>query len=89
MKSEAKAFSNSTFSVFSVTRAPTSFSSGPPFFLVFRLLLKYLMQSCLLSLTSFARFSSRWALAFLVASLHALTVFLNSSEVAYPSCHIP
>jgi len=49
----------------------------------------YLKKPYLLSLTCLARFNSRWALAFLVASLHALTTFLYSSQVACPSFHIP
>uniref|UniRef100_A0A8B9S2F8 Uncharacterized protein n=1 Tax=Apteryx owenii TaxID=8824 RepID=A0A8B9S2F8_APTOW len=82
-----KACSNSAFSVSFVTRAPTPFSKGPTFSLVFLLLLMYLKKPFLLSLTSLARFNSKRALAFLVASLHTLTTFLYSSQVACPPFH--
>ena len=48
-----------------------------------------LEEAFLLSLTSLARFNSRWALSFFFASLHALAVFLYSSQVACPSFRIP
>jgi len=78
----------STFSVSSTTRAPTSLSSRPIFFLVFCLLLIYLKKPFLLSLTSLGRFNSRWALAFLISSLLSLTTFLYSSQVACPSFQV-
>ena len=90
MKTKSKqAFSNSTFSVSSSTRAPTSFSNGPTFSLGIHLLLMYLKKPFLLSLIPLAGFNSKWTLAFLVAYLHALTTFLYSSQVACLSFHIP
>jgi len=86
LKAEAKkAFSSSAFSASSVTRTPASFSSGPTLSLVFRLLLMYLNKPFLLSLTPLAGFNSRWTLAFLVASLHALTTFLYCGKMSNES----
>ncbi|KAM6408290.1 leucine-rich repeat-containing protein 56 [Rhynochetos jubatus] len=67
--------------------APASFSSGSTFSLIFLLLLMYVKKPFLLSLTSLARFNSKRALAFLVASLHDLTTFLYSSQVASSFFH--
>ena len=77
LKTKAKkAFINFVFSVSSITRTPTSFSSSPTLSLVFHLLPMYLKKPFLLSLTSLATFNYRWVLHFLVASLRALTTFL-------------
>lgn len=43
-----------------------------------------LEEAFLIVLISLARFNSKWALAFLISSLHALTIFLCSSQVASP-----
>lgn len=44
----------------------------------------YLKKPLLLSLTSLARFNSKWALAFLIAFLHTLI----TSQVAFPCFHL-
>lgn len=46
--------------------------------------LKAALLTVLISLT---RFNSKWALAFLISSLNALTIFLCSSQVARPFSH--
>ena len=77
-----KAFSNSAYSVSSVTTTSTSFISGPTLPLVLVLSAVYLKKPFLCFLTSLATFFSEEALAFLVASLHPLTTVLHSSQVA-------
>jgi len=43
-----------------------------------------LKEAFLIVLISLTQFNSKWALAFLISSLHALTIFLCSSQVASP-----
>jgi len=59
------------FSVSFVTKAPIQFSSRPTFSLVFLLLQTYVKKK-FLSLTSVARFNSKWASSFFIASLYTL-----------------
>lgn len=63
----------------------THLSSRPAFSPVILLLLTHFKEPLLLSLTSFTRFNFRWALVFLVASLHVLTTLLYSrTQTPFP-----
>lgn len=63
----------------------THLSSRPAFSPVILLLLTHFEEPLLLSLTSFTRFNFRWALVFLVASLHVLTTLLYSrTQTPFP-----
>lgn len=76
-----KPFTASAFSASSVTNVAAPFSNGPTFPLVFLLVLVYLKKPFLLSLTSLAKFSSRWTLSFLIQFLHNLTASQYSFQV--------
>lgn len=89
VKTEAKkAFTNSAFSVSSVSRVPAPFSNRHRFSLNFLLLLMNLKKRFLMCFMSLDRFNSKWDLAVLLAFLLALTTSLCSSWVACPCFHL-
>lgn len=71
-----KTCSISAFSTTYVTIVPFPFSSEPTFSLLTIFLLMCLKKPFSLSLTTLARFNSRWALAYFIEFLHTLTLFL-------------